>query len=52
LAYCIADRLMKPYEGNRGRPGLFFTGANGYRLNEIISGQRAYGKIGRWGVVV
>jgi len=34
--YCIADRLADAYNGIK-ETGLFFTGSNGYRLNEIIS---------------
>ncbi len=36
VGYCIADRLSDAYLGNK-ELGLFFTGANGYKLNEIIS---------------
>jgi nitronate monooxygenase len=36
VGYCIADRLSDAYEGIE-ESGLFFTGANGYRLNEIIT---------------
>ncbi len=36
VGYCIADRLSDAYEGME-ETGLFFTGSNGYRLNEIIS---------------
>ena len=36
VGYCIADRLSDAYEGKE-ETGLFFTGANGYRLNEIIT---------------
>jgi nitronate monooxygenase len=36
VGYCIADSLSDAYEGKLDT-GLFFTGANGYRLNEIIS---------------
>jgi nitronate monooxygenase len=36
VGYCIADRLADAYLGKEDT-GLFFTGANGYRLNEIIS---------------
>jgi nitronate monooxygenase len=36
VGYCIADRLTDAYDGLRDT-GLFFTGANGYRLKEIIS---------------
>jgi nitronate monooxygenase len=36
VGYCIADRLSDAYDGIV-ETGLFFTGANGYKLNEIIS---------------
>jgi len=36
VGYCIADRLTDAYDGLT-ETGLFFTGANGYRLNEIIT---------------
>lgn len=36
VGYCIADRLSDAFEGKE-ETGLFFTGANGYRLDEIIS---------------
>jgi nitronate monooxygenase len=36
VGYCIADRLSDAYKGDI-ESGLFFTGANGYKLNEIIS---------------
>ncbi len=36
VGFCIADRLSDAYEGNT-ETGLFFSGTNGYRLNEIIS---------------
>jgi len=36
VGYCIADRLSDAYDGIK-ESGLFFTGANGYKLNEIIS---------------
>lgn len=36
VGYCIADRLFDAYSGKE-ETGLFFTGANGYKLNEIIS---------------
>ena len=36
VGYCIADSLSDAYEGKLDT-GLFFTGSNGYRLNEIIS---------------
>ena len=35
VGYCIADRLSDAYDGIK-ESGLFFTGANGYKLNEII----------------
>ncbi len=36
VGFCIADRLSDAYEGNT-EFGLFFSGTNGYRLNELIS---------------
>ena len=36
VGYCIADRLSDAYDGKE-ETGLFFTGSNGYRLNEVIS---------------
>ena len=36
VGYCIADRLSDAYQGDL-ELGLFFSGANGYRLDEIIS---------------
>jgi nitronate monooxygenase len=36
VGFCIADRLSDAYEGNT-ETGLFFSGTNGYRVNEIIS---------------
>lgn len=36
VGYCIADRLSDAYDGI-AESGLFFTGANGYRLKEIIT---------------
>jgi len=36
VGYCIADRLSDAYDG-LAKSGLFFTGANGYRLQEIIT---------------
>ncbi len=36
VGYCIADRLSDAYLGKKDT-GLFFTGSNGYKLNEIIS---------------
>ncbi len=36
VGFCIADRLSDAYNGNK-ELGLFFSGTNGYRLNELIS---------------
>ena len=36
VGYCIADRLSDAIMGDKDN-GLFFTGSNGYRLNEIIT---------------
>jgi nitronate monooxygenase len=36
VGYCIADRLADAWMGIE-KSGLFFTGANGYKLKEIIS---------------
>ena len=36
VGYCIADRLGAAYNGDEDT-GLFFTGANGYRINKIIT---------------
>jgi nitronate monooxygenase len=36
VGYCIADRLGDAYMGDE-ELGLYFSGANGYRLDEIIS---------------
>ncbi len=36
VGYCIAERLLDAYKGIE-QTGLFFTGANGYKLKEIIS---------------
>jgi len=36
VGYCIADRLSDTIL-NREETGLFFTGTNGFRVNEIIS---------------
>ena len=44
VGYCIADRLYDAFEG-RKETGLFFTGANGYRLNEIISVKELFEKL-------
>ncbi len=44
VGYCIADRLTDAYEGKE-ETGLFFTGANGYRLNEIITVKELMNKL-------
>ena len=36
VGFCIADRLSDAFRGN-AELGLFFSGSNGYRINEIIS---------------
>lgn len=36
VGYCIADRLGAAYQGDLDT-GLFFTGANGYKIDKIIS---------------
>jgi nitronate monooxygenase len=36
VGFCIADRLSDAYVGNT-ELGLFFSGSNGFRINEIIS---------------
>ena len=36
VGYCIADRLSDAYDGI-AETGLFFSGSNGYKLNEIIT---------------
>ena len=36
VGFCIADRLSDAYEGNL-ELGLYFSGTNGYRINEIIT---------------
>jgi len=36
VGYCIADRLSDAYMG-KTESGLFFTGANGYKVTELIS---------------
>lgn len=36
VGYCIADRLADAVAGDE-KNGLFFSGSNGYRINEIIS---------------
>ena len=44
VGYCIADRLSDAYDGKK-ETGLFFTGANGYRLNEIITVRELLNKL-------
>jgi len=44
VGYCIADRLTDAYDGIK-ETGLFFTGSNGYRLNEIISVKELMNKL-------
>ncbi|MDQ7043119.1 MAG: nitronate monooxygenase [Sulfurimonas sp.] len=44
VGFCIADRLSDAYEGNT-EMGLFFSGSNGYRLNEIISVEELLNKL-------
>ena len=47
VGYCIADRLFDAYSGKK-ESGLFFTGANGYKLKELISVKRANAQAGTW----
>jgi nitronate monooxygenase len=44
VGYCIADRLSDAYLGNK-ELGLFFTGSNGYKVNEIISVEELMNKL-------
>lgn len=44
VGYCIADRLSDAYDGI-AESGLFFTGANGYRLKEIITVKELMNKL-------
>ena len=44
VGYCIADRLYDAFAGRKDT-GLFFTGANGYKLNEIISVKELFEKL-------
>jgi len=44
VGYCIADRLSDAFLGKKDT-GLFFTGANGYKLNEIISVKELINKL-------
>ncbi|MEA2050888.1 MAG: nitronate monooxygenase [Campylobacterota bacterium] len=36
VGYCIADALSDAYQGNT-KTGLFFTGANGYKIDKLYS---------------
>jgi nitronate monooxygenase len=44
VGFCIADRLSDAYNGDT-EFGLFFSGTNGYRLNEIISVKELINKL-------
>ena len=44
VGYCIADRLSDAYMG-KTESGLFFTGANGYRVTELISVKELFSKL-------
>jgi nitronate monooxygenase len=44
VGYCIADRLADAYNGKE-ESGLFFTGANGYKLKEIIGVKELMNKL-------
>ena len=44
VGYCIADRLSDAYDGIK-ESGLFFTGANGYKLKEIITVKELMSKL-------
>ncbi len=44
VGFCIADRLSDAYLGNT-ETGLFFSGTNGYKLNEIISVKELMSKL-------
>jgi nitronate monooxygenase len=44
VGYCIADRLGDAWAGKE-ESGLFFTGANGYKLKEIISVKELMNKL-------
>ncbi|MDR2635680.1 MAG: nitronate monooxygenase [Campylobacteraceae bacterium] len=44
VGYCIADRLADAWAG-KAETGLFFTGANGYKLKEIISVKELMNKL-------
>jgi nitronate monooxygenase len=44
VGYCIADRLGDSMNGNK-ELGLFFTGSNGWRLNDLITVRDLVGEI-------
>jgi len=44
VGFCIADRLSDAFLGNT-QTGLFFSGTNGYKLNEIISVKELMNKL-------
>ncbi|MBZ7987507.1 nitronate monooxygenase [Campylobacter canadensis] len=44
VGYCIAERLYDAYSG-KTESGLFFTGANGYRLDKLISVKELINKL-------
>jgi nitronate monooxygenase len=44
VGYCIADRLSDAYMGDTQK-GLFFTGANGYKLDKLISVKELMNKL-------
>ena len=44
VGFCIADRLSDAYNGNM-ELGLFFSGTNGYKLNELISVKELMNKL-------
>ncbi|MCH5336092.1 MAG: nitronate monooxygenase [Campylobacter sp.] len=44
VGYCIADRLFDAWSGKK-ETGLFFTGANGYRLDKLISVKELINKL-------
>ncbi len=44
VGFCIADRLSDAFMGNT-QTGLFFSGTNGYKLDEIISVKELMNKL-------
>ena len=44
VGYCIADRLSDAFRGNT-EYGLFFSGANGYRIDKILSVKELINKL-------